>query len=369
MNDVLLTVSGKIDADIAEQIEKGLRPLADYIAMSEAFGADLMDYNRAIETAGFMGRLIHKIAGNNALLAWTCFRARKNYRLIFTDGEQVGIPLALLLKFFGGRQRPQHFMIVHILSVGKKMRFFDWFGIQSAIDLFFVYATHQKEFIQERWQVAPARVILTPFMVDDDFFQAENAAGTITRADLSLSESPIICSVGLEFRDYPTLLKAVEGLDVQVVVAAGSPWSKRADSTEDQKIPENVVVRRFTQFELRDVYALSEFVVMPLYNVAFQAGVTAILEGMAMKKAIVCSRTPGQTDIIVDQVNGLYVPSEEAAALREAIQFLLANPDEAKRMGENGRSLIEQEMNLKHYVERLNAYVSPATVQSAQENE
>ena len=117
-------------------------------------------------------------------------------------------------------------------------------------------------------------------------------------------------------------------------------------------------VRRFSQHELRDLYAMSEFLVMPLFEVEFQAGVTAILEGMAMEKAVVCSKTAGQTDIVVDHENGLYVPPEDANALHDAINYLLQHPAEAAKMGKNGRSLIENEMNLKNYVERLNGYIN-----------
>ena len=36
------------------------------------------------------------------MLAWYCFViVRHNYKVIFTDGEQIGLPLALFLKFFG----------------------------------------------------------------------------------------------------------------------------------------------------------------------------------------------------------------------------------------------------------------------------
>lgn len=357
MNDVLLTISGNMSPTVKEDIEAGKRPLADYIAMSEAFNADLIDYSKAEEMGGWFGRLLGKAAGQNALLAWVCFKLRHQYQIIFSDGEQIAIPLAFLLKFLNWGERPAHFTLVHILSVGKKMRFFDWFGIQSDIDLFFVYSTWQEKFIEERWNVPDERVIFTPFMVDDEFFAPGQDVGGLTREELSLTDAPIICAVGLEFRDYPTLLDAVKGIDIQVVVAAGSPWSKRSDTTEGQEIPDNVRVRRFSQHELRDLYAMSEFVVMPLFEVNFQAGVTAILEGMAMGKAIVCSKTAGQRDVIVDHENGLYVPPEDAKALHEAINYLLQNPDEAERMGKNGRSLIEDYMSLKNYVERLNEYV------------
>ncbi|MCA9935424.1 MAG: glycosyltransferase family 4 protein [Anaerolineales bacterium] len=357
MCNTLLTVSGTIPDNLEADVAAGKRPLPDYLAMSRAFPADLLDYPRARAQAGWFGRLLEKVGGANLMLAWVCFRLNGRYRTIFTDGEQIGIFLALFSKFLGlGRPRAHHLMIVHILSVGKKMKFFDWFGIQSHVDVFFCYSTWQKQFIEERWNVPPERVVFTPFMVDSDFFTPDRVdpADPINAELAALAQGkPIICSVGLEFRDYPTLMTAVRDLPIHVIIAAGSPWSKRSDSTAEQEIPPNVTVRRFTQYQLRQVYAASAFVVMPLYNVNFQAGVTAILEGMALGKAILCSRTPGQTDVVVEGETGLYAPPENAAALREKIVYLLEHEREREEMGSNGRALILSTMNLRHYVTRL----------------
>jgi glycosyltransferase involved in cell wall biosynthesis len=120
-------------------------------------------------------------------------------------------------------------------------------------------------------------------------------------------------------------------------------------------------VQRFNQYELRQVYADSRFLVMPLFDVDFQAGVTAILEAMALERAVICSRTPGQTDVIVEGETGLYVPPGDVAALRQAIQRLLADPEEAERMGRAGRRVVEERMSLDRYVERLSAYVRQAS--------
>jgi glycosyltransferase involved in cell wall biosynthesis len=357
-NDVLLTVSGEIPADIEAQISTGQRPEADYLAMARAFGADLIDYPLARRITGPLGRLLGRIGGPNLVLAWACFLLRRHYRVIFSDGEQVGIPLALLLKLLGGRGRPRHLMIGHLLSVGKKMLFFDRLGVQSAIDVIFVYSTWQKRFIEERWGLPPERVIFTPFMVDADFF-APDRAGPLP-PELVARDWPLISSAGLEFRDYPTLITAVRGLPVQVILAAASPWSRREDTTQGQAIPDNVLVRRFNQRELRDIYAASAIVVMPLFDVNFQAGVTAILEAMALARPVICSRTAGQTDVVVDGVTGLYVPPGDPRALRQAIERLLAEPELARRMGHAGRQRIEQMMSLERYVARLSHYVQSA---------
>jgi glycosyltransferase involved in cell wall biosynthesis len=355
MASVLLTVSGVVAPDVAEQVACGARPRADYHELANAFDADLIDYAEARRSGGWFGRLLERAGGLDLTLAWACFKRRGSYQAIFTDGEQIGVPLAWFSKFIGaGASRPRHLMIVHILSVKKKMLFFDRFGVQSHIDRFFVYSTWQKRFIERRWRIAPERVIFTPFMVDTRFFAPEQVTP-------STSDTPLICSVGLEARDYPTLLAAVRDLDVCVTIAAASPWSKRADSTQDQAIPKNVTVHRFSQFDLRQLYADSRFMVMPLHNVEFQAGVTAILEAMAMGRAVICTRTPGQTDVIIDGETGLYVPPGDPQALAAAIKYLLANPREAERMGQAGRRLVEQSMSLDCYVERLRDVVAEQT--------
>ncbi len=352
MAPVLLTVSGVIAPDTAEKIAQGARPRADYFALAQAFDADIMDYAAARRNSGWFGWLLERLAGPNLLLAWACYCRQQHYNVIVTDGEQVGIPLAGLLKYamIAGR-RARHVMIVHILSVGKKMFLFDLLGLQSHIDIFLVYATWQQQFIQRRWKVSPARVVFTPFMVDADFF----APDTVTP---NLTARPMICSVGLESRDYPTLIQAVRGLDIQVVIAAASPWARQSDSTQGQDIPENVTVQRFSQYELRQLYADSRFVVMPLLNVNYQAGITAILEAMAMGRAVICSRTPGQTDVVIDGETGMYVPPGDPDALRAAIMHLINHPDQAARMGQAGRRRIEQEMSLDHYAARLGRLVA-----------
>jgi glycosyltransferase involved in cell wall biosynthesis len=355
MAAVLLTVSGTIPPDIEVQVQQGQRPCPDYLALARAMGATLLDYVAARRMTGWLGRALERLGGSNLMLAWACFIQRRNYAVIFTDGEQVGIPLAVLLKFLGWLLpgQTQHLMIAHILSVGKKLIFFDWLRIQSHIQQFFVYSTWQKRFIETRLQVPPERVIFTPFMVDAQFFSP-------TPAHVQPQRTQTVCAVGIERRDYPTLLQAVRGLDVQVVVAAASPWSKQANSMQGLGIPPNVSVRRFSQFDLRQLYADCAFMVMPLYEVEFQAGVTAILEAMSMQRAVICSRTRGQTDVVVDGDNGLYVPPGDANALRQAILALLDQPHEAARMGQQGRALIEHEMSLDCYVQRLSAFVRAA---------
>ena len=358
-NDVLLTVSGVIPQNILEEIANGKRPRTDYIEMSNGFGADLIDYAKAESEAGLIGKMIQKAGGNNALLAWQCFRLRKQYKTIFTDGEQIGLPYALFTRLFGwaNSHRPDHLMITHLISTKSKMWLTGFFRLYKFIDLFLCYSTRQQEIICESWNLPKEQAPFTPFMVDQNFFSPEVTKSQPDIIGVTDSGDRFICAVGLEFRDYPTLMEAVKDMDIKVIIAAGSPWSKRDDQTKKADIPDNVIVKRFSQWELRKLYEKSEFFVMPLLENDFQAGITAMLEAMSMEKAQICTQTRGQIDVVVDQENGLYVNPNDSVALKNAILYLLNNPEKAQKMGKKGRQLIDEYMNIDLYVKRLNSFI------------
>jgi glycosyltransferase involved in cell wall biosynthesis len=339
---VLLTVSGTIPPDLDNEIEQGRRPRADYRELARVLDADVIDYADAVRSRG--GRLLGRILGDDVLLAWACFRRRGRYEVVFTDGEQVGLPFAALTWLT--RRRPRHVMIGHRLSPRKKVVLHRMLRLRNRIDRVIVYATAQRRFAIEALGYPPERVLLTTFMVDTDFWRPDRVAA-------APRHRPMICAVGLELRDYPTLVEAVRGLAVDVIVAAASPWSKRADSSAGLDIPANVDVRGFSLFDLRQLYADASFVVVPLQETDFQAGITTILEAMSMGKAVICTRTIGQTDAIVDNENGLYVSSGDVDALRAAIERLLADPATAARLGAGGQRWVHEHADIDVYARRI----------------
>src|SRR5207249_9412049 len=116
----------------------------------------------------------------------------------------------------------------------KKRPFFKWLKVHSHISCIALHSHQQYERAIHELGVPSERLALIPYQVDADFWRAEVGA-----------EERLVCSAGLEFRDYPTLVRAVEGLDVQVVIGAASRWSKRRDTTADRPLPSNVHVSAF----------------------------------------------------------------------------------------------------------------------------
>jgi glycosyltransferase involved in cell wall biosynthesis len=345
---VLLTVSGTIPDDLRASIAAGRRPRTDYVEMAQAFDAELLDRSGALGALGPLGRLLQRL-GANLPLVWACYRRASHHRVVFTDGEQIGIPYAALswLK----RDRPRHVMIGHVLSPRKKALLHRLLRLQRRVDVVIVYSTAQRRFAIEELGYRPAQVVLSTFMVDTEFWRPEHVT-------VETPERPLLCAVGQELRDYPTLVAAMRDLDVDLAIAAVSPWSKRSDSSADIEIPANVTARGYDLFALRELYATAALVVVPLQETDFQAGITTILEAMSMGKPVVCTSTTGQTDTIVDGETGVYVEPGDVAAMRAAIERLLADPAEAARLGANARAWVVANAGLDAYVERLRALVS-----------
>ncbi len=337
-----------IDADVAED----QHPVMDYYALAQvlrgryACTVDLLDYAAAQAEQSPGARLAAR-GGLDAALAWMAFVRRRGYDAVFTNGENVGVPLALLLGSVPGG--PRHVTIGHRLSTGKKQLFFTTLKAQRRLDTIFVYAKSQQDWAVRRLGIAPEKLALIPFHADAHFYRPQPQ--TVVNPNQ-------ICSAGLEWRDYPTLIDTVRTLpDLSVKLAAASPWSKHDNETAGRTLPPNVDARRYSYAELRDLYAASSFVVVPIKETDFQ-GVTTILEAMAMGKAVIATRTTGQTDVITDGENGLTVAPGDVTGWRDAICRLHGDAALRARLGASARRWVESHATLNRWAERVAAVLA-----------
>lgn len=354
-------------------------PRKDYVALARALNATILDYTSVARSPA--ARLLARVLGMPVGQAWLAFRQRRAFRAVLTDGEHIGLPLALLLK--AARYPLPHVTIGHRIVTRQKGPFFRWLKLHSHISRIVLHSSLQHRMAIDTLGIPVDKLALTPYQVDTDFWRPQPVA-----------EEPMICSVGLEHRDYPTLFQAVEGLDARVEVAAASYWSHQRNSAAGVTPPPNVKVGAYDYFALRDLYARAALVVVPLYDVDFQAGITTILEAMAMGKAVVVTRTRGQIDVVEDggaamrempsprqeesllrrvaaaqgvtlEPNGLYVPPGDPAALRQAITYLLEHPEERATLGAAGRRAVEQLVTVDAYAERFSRLIEQACAEQA----
>lgn len=335
---VLLLIPSVVKHAMEEEVAADRHPTMDYWALAGALrsrGArvEVVDY-ASVESS----RLPKDIA-----LALAGYRRRREFEAIFTNGENVAIPLALLLK--GARARPRHISIGHRLSAPKKRAFFTAAKAQEQIDRIFVYAGAQYQYARGVLGIDSGRLSRIPFHADTDFYRPLDDVAKLPDQ---------VCSAGLEWRDYPTLIEASRALpEISFKLAAASPWSKGRNETADRRLPANVSARPYEYADLRRLYAESLLVAVPLYETDFQAGVTTILEAMAMGKAVIATRTAGQTDVIQDEVTGLYVPPGDPNALANAIRRLRGDDSLRERIGEAARRWVLENASLARWTQTI----------------
>ena len=91
-------------------------PRRDYWALAAGLGAEMLD--RPAARSHWLGGIVAKLFGIAAAQAVVAFLRRGDYDAILTDGEHIGIPLALLLKVTGSRM--PHVTIGHRITASLR---------------------------------------------------------------------------------------------------------------------------------------------------------------------------------------------------------------------------------------------------------
>jgi glycosyltransferase involved in cell wall biosynthesis len=83
----------------------------------------------------------------------------------------------------------------------------------------------------------------------------------------------------------------------------------------------------------------------------------AALEPMAHGVPVIASRVGGIPEVVLHEETGLLVPPGDETALASALERLLADPAERKRLGENGRKRAAAHFSLEAAIDQLSALV------------
>lgn len=313
-------------------------PRQDFVEIAQRLQGKLLGYDLSDAAWYDWTRKIERKLKLDVVEALAAAGEASHHNLILSLSEKLAIPVATILQMRGSHL--PHVVIGHKLSSGLKTRLFRVWSLHQSFSRMICLCQAQVNYAIHHLNVAPSRVNFVYDKVDHHFFQPQPG-----------ETGDYILAVGQEQRDYETLVKAVIGTNIRLVIVASSPWS----TSQIQMIDAAGVQTRsripFT--ELRDLYAKARLVVVPLFEVDYAAGVNAALEAMAMAKPLVITRTAGISDYVAEAETGLYVPPGNAGALRDTILSLWDNSEQRKHLGENARQAVEERMNLDLYVERI----------------
>lgn len=337
----MIATAGLKKEQLADHNHK-IYPRVDYLELAKRIDATILNYafhNKLI--VGAWLRRLETFLRSDVSLAMVGFLSMGRHNAVFTMSERAGIPLAGMRKVIPSK-KPFIFMFTGWSERQRKV--IGGLNLLSTAQVVITQNATQAALLQNELGVPADKIRSVLFAVDQQFFSP-------MRVDKTFD----VLSVGeVRGRDYKTLIEAVRNFDVSVHIAASGSWYAREKrSALDLEVPSNVSVGgRYLPFQLRERYARSRVVVIPTRHGAF-AGATTALEAMAMGIPVIASKGGTIGEYILDGETGVLVEPGNPIALREAIMFLLGNPQEAQRLGENGRQRVEEELNLDSYVDRL----------------
>ena len=261
--------------------------------------------------------------------------------LVYATGEDLGMTISVLSMLRG--KRPALAVSVmwpeRLASTKALLRF------KHRIAMFLAVTEDKARQIRDLGGVDCPEVVVLPSVIDLTFFSS---------TDRPKRQPPLIVSGGLVDRDYVTLARAVEGLEVQVEVCAMSSMpASMASPSYPASLPDNMIIGQQSLRELRDMYRNATLTVVPLVASNQGSGLTVVWEAMACGCPVLA--TAGAGDLAEYAANGLIVglPAEDPVAVRAGIEAALADPERMLAMAERARAFVAQHFNDARYVDIL----------------
>jgi len=291
--------------------------------------------------------LRHRVFGNYGAHTPFFFHFFR-YDIIFTAGAFYSQFLFTVAKMLFRFRRPlwimHDFSITGFIGEGKTVRQKVFRFIASRSDGIVTVGKEEEGRLKARFPHLKEHITYIPFGVDINFFKPRE--GT--------TEEKKILSVGVDpDRDWGTLFKACEGLDVHVTAAT------RPRGSKDVTPPPFVTRRLFPLKELVEEYERASIVVLPLDSSAGindAMGCTALFEAMAMGKAVIATSTHTMRSYITHGENGLLVTEGDIEEMRSAIKELLGDKESRDRLGRSARAYAVQNLDAEKLAGALADY-------------
>jgi len=260
------------------------------------------------------------------LYAVKLFRISSEYDVIITGCDHTGLFFALLQKVF--RRHPQPHLFIHWIvqlhhrPLERKLRSLVFRWIINASSGALVQTNKALEQFSNALRVPRDKFVFVPYH-----------ATILGNHKQHAPTQDYIFAGGDSNRDYATLIEAVRGLRVTLLIAA-----LHRHHFNGIEIPPNVEIVTVSPKEFARLMAESFFVVVPMRRgLEHSGGQQTYINAMTMGKAVVVADDSGADDYVESGVTGFVVPAGDAGAMRRAIRELSENSDRTRDMASCGR--------------------------------
>ena len=295
--------------------------------------------------------------------AWRILTCRERFDAVYAT-HYKGLELIVLLRALGIFRKPiivwHHQPIVHSTSPLREWggrlfyRGFDrliFFSRKLVADSL---ATHKAD---------PRKLVVGHWGADLDFYDRIK-----TRLPGHANPGPVFIATGKEQRDQRTLIEAFNraGRSLKLYIGINpdpSVPNPNLDAVNSLHPAGNIDVVKICgllPYEIALDVARADCVAVCCKPTRYTAGLTTVVEAMALGLPMICSRNP-QIPVDIDAEGcGLSVPYGDVEGWRRAVDFIATHPDEARRMGQRGRQIADARFNDRKCAAEVAALVREA---------
>lgn len=244
-------------------------------------------------------------------ILWKLIGWRRRYACVFTfECDLVGFCIAFWQSITGMR-RPRHVILQFIMrekqsTVRSRAKYALMRFLFSSVYRVVVSSRAEVDYYRHVFGWPEGKAVFVPFHTAPELLVRDG-----------MPEEDYILAAGRTFRDYETLLKAVAGTDLKLVIVGGSGAAAELGSQVNVRVLENI-----PQIELDMLMRKAQAIVVPLQDRAISIGQSVVLHAMGIGKPVIATRTAGTIDYIDDMVDGILVPPGDSDALRDALKNL-----------------------------------------------
>jgi glycosyltransferase involved in cell wall biosynthesis len=201
--------------------------------------------------------------------------------------------------------------------------------------------------LEKEFEIDNKKAFTIDWGIDLPFYEKANWDSDVE------SQNSFIISAGKTERDHDTLAKAFFEIDYPLKIYCSDQSAPSIPS-----LPPNITVQfnhygAISYTELLTEYEKSYAVAIPLTDTNALAGLTSLLDAMAMQKAVIMTKNSRINLDVEKEGIGIWVDPGDVRGWQKAVTYLLAHPQEAKQMGNRGYYLCQSKYNLEIFSSNL----------------
>lgn len=303
--------------------------------------------------------------------AWRVLTCREHYDALYAT-HYKGLELVVLLRALGLFRKP---IIVwhHQPIVKSKSRLRELLGrfFYKGFDRLIFFSQKLVDDSLKAPKADPKKLVVGHWGADLAFYDKIKAELNSEQLSLShhltispshpltpspsypLTPLPSFIATGKEQRDQPTLIEAFNRTGRHLILYIGinpnpnvpNPNLEAVERCEPADNIDVVKICGLLPYEIAREVAKADCVVICCHRTRYTAGLTTVVEALALGLPIICSRNP-QIPVDFDRLGcGISVEYGDVEGWQRAVEYIATHPDEARLMGERGRALAEQMFN------------------------